>query len=54
MNHVRLILTYGSMMHRICDDGFEYYSYVQVYVNDMLSISHDAMNDMRKIDYSSK
>jgi hypothetical protein len=39
------------MMPRTRDDGFEYYSYVLIYVDDMLSISHDAMNDMKKIDY---
>jgi hypothetical protein len=33
------------------DDSFEYYSYVLIYVDDILIVSHDAMNDLRKIDY---
>ena len=32
-------------------DGFEYYSYVLIYVDDILAISHDALNDLNKIDY---
>ncbi|KAG7369945.1 reverse transcriptase RNA-dependent DNA polymerase [Nitzschia inconspicua] len=33
------------------DDGFEYYSYVLIYVDDILAISHEAMEDLQKIDY---
>ncbi|KAG7370183.1 reverse transcriptase RNA-dependent DNA polymerase [Nitzschia inconspicua] len=33
------------------DDGFEYYSYVLIYVDDILVISHDALVDLKKIDY---
>ena len=33
------------------DDGFEYYSYVLIYVDDILVVSHDANNDLAKIDY---
>jgi hypothetical protein len=33
------------------DDSFEYYSSVLIYVDDIMIVSHDAMNDLRKIDY---
>jgi hypothetical protein len=39
------------MMPKTRDDGFEYYAYVLIYVDDMLSISHEGLSDMRKIDY---
>jgi hypothetical protein len=39
------------MMPKTRDDGFEYYAYILIYVDDMLSISHEALHDMRKIDY---
>jgi hypothetical protein len=33
------------------EDGFEYYSYVLIYVDDILAISHEALQDLDKIDY---
>jgi len=33
------------------DDGFEYYSYVLLYVDDALVIHHDALSELNKIDY---
>jgi hypothetical protein len=33
------------------EDGFEYYSYVLIYVDDILAISHEAVQDLNKIDY---
>ena len=36
------------------EDSFKYYSYVLVYVDDILMISHEAMSDLAKIDYYSK
>jgi hypothetical protein len=32
------------------DDGFRYYAYVLIYVDDILAISHDALGDLNKID----
>lgn len=32
------------------DDGFKYYSYILLYVDDVLAISHDAMSSLREID----
>jgi hypothetical protein len=37
------------MMVRTRDDHFEYYSYVLIYVDDILVISHEALADLRKI-----
>jgi hypothetical protein len=31
-------------------DGFQYYAYVLIYVDDILSISHDALRDLNEID----
>jgi hypothetical protein len=39
------------MMARPRDDHFEYYSYVLVYVDDILVISHEVLADLRKIDH---
>jgi hypothetical protein len=39
------------MMPRTREDGFEYYSYVLIYVDDILAISHMALSDIHKIDY---
>jgi hypothetical protein len=39
------------MMPRIRDDGLKYYSYVLIYVDDILVISHEAIDDLRKIDH---
>jgi hypothetical protein len=36
-------------MPRVRDDGLEYYSYVLIYVDDILVISHEAIDDLRKI-----
>jgi hypothetical protein len=33
------------------EDSFEYYSYVLVYVDDILITSHEAVNDLKRIDY---
>jgi hypothetical protein len=33
------------------EDGFEYYSYVLIYVDDILVVSHDAIRDLDRIDY---
>ena len=33
------------------EDGFQYYSYVLIYVDDILIISHEAMEDLSNIDY---
>ena len=33
------------------EDDYVYYSYVLIYVDDILAISHDAMGDLRKIDH---
>jgi hypothetical protein len=32
------------------DDGFEYYAYVLLYVDDVSSISHDSEATLREID----
>jgi hypothetical protein len=32
------------------EDGFQYYAYVLIYVDDILAISHDALGDLNKID----
>jgi hypothetical protein len=39
------------MMARTRDDHFEYSSYVLIYVDDILVISHEALADLRKIDH---
>jgi hypothetical protein len=39
------------MMARTRDEHFEYYSYVLIYVDDILVINHEASADLRKIDY---
>jgi Reverse transcriptase (RNA-dependent DNA polymerase) len=39
------------MVPKTRDDGFEYYSYVLIYVDDILAVSHEAMNDLRRIDF---
>jgi hypothetical protein len=39
------------MMPKTRDDGFKYYAYVLIYVDDMLAVSHEALRDMKKIDY---
>ncbi len=39
------------MMPKTRDDGFEYYAYVLIYVDDMLAISHEALGDMKRIDF---
>jgi hypothetical protein len=38
-------------MARTRDDNFEYYSYVLIYVDDILVISHEVLSDLRKIDH---
>ena len=32
------------------DDGFEYYAYALLYVDDILMIHHDAMSALKQID----
>jgi hypothetical protein len=39
------------MMPRTRDDGFEYNSYVLIYVDDILAISQTALNDINRIDH---
>lgn len=38
------------MKPKVRDDGFEYYSYILLYVDDALCIDHDPMSELRKID----
>jgi hypothetical protein len=35
------------MMPKTRGDGFQYYCYVLIYVDDMLAISHEALHDMK-------
>jgi hypothetical protein len=39
------------MVPKTRDDGFEYYSYVLIYVDDILVVSHEAMHDLSRIDF---
>jgi hypothetical protein len=32
------------------EDGFQYYAYVLICVDDILAVSHDALGDLNKID----
>ena len=46
MRHARLTLTPATRP----DDGFKYYEYVLLYVDDCLAISHNAMSVLKRLD----